>query len=98
MDGTGLFHAIASYCGQFAISFVSCREMMPDPAFYSQCLRESFAELQAATSEMAGGATAKPKRKMSTSKARQRKSSAKAAVAKMSRAKPGRAPAGSAKA
>lgn len=48
LDGLGLFHAIGSYCGVFSISATSCREMMPDPAFYRQCLQESFDELLAA--------------------------------------------------
>lgn len=48
-DGLGLFHAIGSYCGQFVISATSCREMMPDPGFYAQCLQQSFDELLAAT-------------------------------------------------
>lgn len=45
LDGVGLFHVISSYCGQFVISATSCRAMMPDPAFYAQCLRDSFDEL-----------------------------------------------------
>jgi WS/DGAT/MGAT family acyltransferase len=49
IDGMGLFHAILSYCGKFNISINACREMMPDPAFYAQCLRESFNELHEAT-------------------------------------------------
>lgn len=48
MDGLGLFHVISSYCGQFMISATSCREMMPDPGFYRECLQESFDELLAA--------------------------------------------------
>jgi WS/DGAT/MGAT family acyltransferase len=48
LDGLGLFHAIGSYCGIFSISATSCREMMPDPAFYRQCLQDSFDELLAA--------------------------------------------------
>jgi diacylglycerol O-acyltransferase len=48
-DGLGLFHVISSYCGEFAISATSCREMMPDPAFYRQCLMESFEALRDAT-------------------------------------------------
>jgi len=50
-DGLGLFHVISSYCGQFVISATSCRVMMPDPAFYRQCLQESFEELLAAASK-----------------------------------------------
>jgi WS/DGAT/MGAT family acyltransferase len=45
VDGLGLFHSIGSYCGQFVISATSCRVMMPDPAFYRQCLQDSFDEL-----------------------------------------------------
>jgi len=48
-EGMGLIHPVMSYCGDITISFTSCREMLPDPAFYADCLRESFAELAAAT-------------------------------------------------
>ena len=48
-DGMGLIHPIVSYCGQLAISFTACREMLPDPAFYTQCIQESFDELALAT-------------------------------------------------
>lgn len=47
-DGLGLFHVISSYCGVFTISVTSCREMIPDPDFYRQCLRDSFSELEKA--------------------------------------------------
>lgn len=77
MDGTGLFHAIASYCGQFGISFVSCREMMPDPEFYSQCLRESFTELQLAADKLQP--KAKAKRGKAPVKAKRSKSAASSA-------------------
>jgi WS/DGAT/MGAT family acyltransferase len=49
LDGMGLFHAITSYCGDFAISATSCRVIMPDPDFYRQCLMDSYAELKAGT-------------------------------------------------
>ena len=45
----GLIHAIPSYRGEIVISVTACREMMPDPAFYADCLRESFDELITAT-------------------------------------------------
>jgi len=48
MDGVGLFQVISSYCGDFTISVTSCREMMPDPAFYVTCLQDSFDELKKA--------------------------------------------------
>ena len=53
LDGLGSFHAIGSYCGQFMISATSCRDMMPDPEFYEQCLVESFDELK--SSALAAG-------------------------------------------
>jgi hypothetical protein len=48
-DGLGLIHPVFSYCGQITISATSCRKLMPDPAFYAQCLQDSFDELTAAT-------------------------------------------------
>ena len=52
-DGLGLFHVISSYCGEMSISATACRDMMPDPAFYTQCIVESFEELKAATVDLA---------------------------------------------
>lgn len=49
IDGMGLFHGLGSYCGKFNISVSACREMMPDPSFYAECLQESFDELLAAS-------------------------------------------------
>lgn len=48
MDSMGLFHAVTSYCGQIAITVTGCRQMLPDPAFYRECLQASFEELYAA--------------------------------------------------
>lgn len=52
LDGMGLFHAITSYCGDFAISATSCRQIMPDPDFYRQCLLDSFKELKRDTDKI----------------------------------------------
>ena len=49
MDSMGLFHAVMSYDGRLSIAINSCREMMPDPAFYADCIRASFEELRQAT-------------------------------------------------
>lgn len=50
MDSMGLFHAVTSYCGELCISVTACREMLPDPSFYAECLQESFDDLlEAAT-------------------------------------------------
>ena len=51
LDGVGLFHVISSYCGDFTISVTACRDMMPDPEFYRQCLQDSFDALQQATGQ-----------------------------------------------
>ncbi len=45
----GLFHAVISGMGKISINFVSCRELLPDPDFYKQCLVDSYEELEAAT-------------------------------------------------
>jgi len=48
-DGMGLIHPVFSYCGEITVSFTACREMIPDPAFYSECIDRAFAELCHAT-------------------------------------------------
>lgn len=45
MDSMGLFHAITSYCGAIVVTVTACRDMMPDPAFYADCLRASYESL-----------------------------------------------------
>jgi diacylglycerol O-acyltransferase / wax synthase len=44
VDGVGLMHIISSYCGSFNVSVTACREMLPDPAWYAECIEESFGE------------------------------------------------------
>jgi len=46
MDDLGLAHTVTSYDGRLAIAFVSDRKMMPDPAFYAECLEAAFGELK----------------------------------------------------
>ena len=48
LDGIGLNVTGFSYNGTMWICAVSCREMMPDPAAFADCLRASFAEIQEA--------------------------------------------------
>ncbi len=45
-DGLGLGHVVQSYCNEATISFTACRELLPDPDFYAQCIEESFEELR----------------------------------------------------
>ena len=48
-DGMGLIFPVLSYDGKIFVSVTSCREMLPDPEFFSECLQDSFDELKAAT-------------------------------------------------
>jgi WS/DGAT/MGAT family acyltransferase len=47
-DGIGLNVTGFSYHGTLWVCFVSCRDMMPDPAFFSDCLRNAFHSLERA--------------------------------------------------
>src|SRR6056297_957827 len=49
VHGVGLFQPVIGYDGKITVSAISCREMMPDPAFYCECLQQSFDELKALT-------------------------------------------------
>src|SRR5690606_15819847 len=52
MHGVGLFHTVNSYYGSVFLTFLSCRQMLPDPDFYHQCINKSFQELLAAAREL----------------------------------------------
>ncbi len=53
IPNVGLFHIVYSTVqnkkGTITLSFTACREMLPDPGFYAQCLQESFDELREGT-------------------------------------------------
>jgi len=49
MDSVGLFHAIMSCNGAISIAINACREMLPDPGFYADCIQASYEELRDAT-------------------------------------------------
>ncbi|MCP4904233.1 MAG: wax ester/triacylglycerol synthase family O-acyltransferase [bacterium] len=51
MEGIGLFHAVLSYNGAITISVTACRDQMPDPSFYAECIEASFHELRKAAVE-----------------------------------------------
>ncbi|MEL6542117.1 MAG: wax ester/triacylglycerol synthase family O-acyltransferase [Pseudomonadota bacterium] len=81
-DGLGLAHVVQSYVDEAYISFTACRDIMPDPQFYSQCLQDSFDELLAAA-KAAGDAPAKPApAKPAAKKTAPRKPAAKKTAAK----------------
>jgi WS/DGAT/MGAT family acyltransferase len=62
-DGAGLFHAVTSCDGKLVISPTSTPQMLPDPAAYTQCLRDSFTELGEAAAAAPGTGDALPKKK-----------------------------------
>ncbi len=43
-DGMGLVFSVTSHDGRIVISPTSCRELMPDPEFFAQCIRDVFQE------------------------------------------------------
>jgi diacylglycerol O-acyltransferase len=51
-DGIGLNMTGFSYNGALWVCFVSCRNMLPDPRFFRQCLIESFAEILEAARQL----------------------------------------------
>ena len=58
-DYIGLNHTGFSYNGVLWITAVACRNMMPDPGFYADCLREAYDELMAAIDALPKAAHAK---------------------------------------
>ena len=87
-DGLGLVFAVTVYDGRVVISPTSCRELMPDPQTFTQCVRDSFQELSAlagqAPGPAAGGKPVKPPRPRASSADRRspvRRSARKAATA-----------------
>ena len=53
MDGMGLIHPVFSFSGRISISVTACRDQMPDPSFYAECLQASFDELLTAAQKAA---------------------------------------------
>lgn len=50
MDGMGIIHPVFSYSGRISIAVTACRDHLPDPGFYAECIQASFDELlEAAT-------------------------------------------------
>ncbi len=83
--GVGLFQPVLSYNNTVTISAISCRQIMPDPAFYCDCLQRSFDQMlaaatavstSAANADATDGAGDAPKRKTRKRKARPGKTKA----------------------
>lgn len=58
--GVGLFHTVFSQSDRINMSVLGDRDSIPDPAFYIECLNESYNELLAAIRKLSG--TAAPKK------------------------------------
>ena len=73
-DGIGLNMTGFSYNGMLRVCFVACRDMLPDPGFFSECLAGSFSEILTAARKLPclAGATQSP----AARKPRTRKTSA----------------------
>lgn len=67
VDGTGLGHVVQSYVDKVTLSFTACRNAVPDPDFYTECIQKSFDEHMAALTafeaKAAKSAAAAPKAK-----------------------------------
>ncbi|TNE32485.1 MAG: wax ester/triacylglycerol synthase family O-acyltransferase, partial [Alphaproteobacteria bacterium] len=86
-DGLGLGHVVQSYCDEATISFTACRELLPDPEFYIQCIEESFGELLAAAKKASGEPAPKAKAAPKAKPKVATKPAAKAPAARKSAAK-----------
>ena len=76
-DGMGLFHGVTSCDGKLIVSPTSTPEMLPDPAHYTQCIRESMLELS-----KAAAASREPRAKAKGTKSKKRATAATAPRAK----------------
>ncbi len=70
-DNTGLFHSAQSYCGTVYLSAISCPKMLPDPAFYAECLQEAYDELVRATSDDTPKRSQSARKRMTKSSSKQ---------------------------
>jgi WS/DGAT/MGAT family acyltransferase len=62
-DGLGLAFAVTSYDGKVIVSPTSCREQMPDPEVFAQCVRDCFQEYLALARSRRGARAKAPARR-----------------------------------
>lgn len=74
-DGMGLVFAVTSYDGRVIVSPTSCRDLMPDPDVFAQCVRDGFQELLAARPPRSGRRPAPPAEATTAVKAPRRRAS-----------------------
>lgn len=71
IDQSGVFHAAFSFDGVVSIGFTACRGMLPDPAFYAECIEASFKDLRKAA--LGDRAAAQPAKKKTAKKRAKKK-------------------------
>jgi WS/DGAT/MGAT family acyltransferase len=79
VDQAGVFHAVFSFDGTLSVAFTACRDMLPDPAFYAECIGASFDELKSAALGQASHRLRQPAARKARRKSRPKKPSAKRA-------------------
>ena len=80
-DGIGLNVTGFSYNGTLWVCVTVCRQMMPDPAVFAQCYRDSFEELLLASKKLKGETPTKaPAKPKATSRVAAQKKAAPAAT------------------
>jgi diacylglycerol O-acyltransferase len=90
VDGMGLNVTGFSYAGTMWICAISCRDMLPDPAFFAECMSQAFEELKQSAAGL-GEAEATPKAAQRAKAGRKpRAGKAKAAVKSVAKAKTAR--------
>jgi WS/DGAT/MGAT family acyltransferase len=78
-DGLGLVFAVTSYDGKIIVSPTSCREQMPDPEVFAQCVRDSFQEFLALARRGKGAGAKAPAKRRATPTRNGRSTAGKAA-------------------
>ncbi len=87
-DGMGLVFAVTEYDGRIVVSPTSCRELMPDPQFFTQCLRDSFQAYLALADEHPAGKSGSRSARARASAADRRKPSARTSEKRAARPLP----------
>jgi diacylglycerol O-acyltransferase len=87
LNGIGLNVTGFSYHGTMWVCSVACREMMPDPGFFADCMSEAFAELVAAADALPEPSVAAPSGRTRRSANRTKKKAKPAKSGAKSRAK-----------
>jgi len=79
-DQWGIFHTAVSFDDKLCIAFTACRDMMPDPAFYAECIETSFDDLKRATLGKRPATRKKTRKKKTATTSKKKKAAVKKAV------------------